>query len=159
MWRGYKTRRQSQYVSHSAVGLSIKTNGRRLQWVVRGRPGGEEGISAECPVQSQTFWRDKHQESHQIIRLPTGGEFRDDFLTFGIKREFVFTPVYQPDCSSGLQTWTIGSITQFAVIPCCSLSDLLLPLSLSSAGLLFQLKPTRLCHDCHRLNILLLSNL
>ena len=47
----------------------------------------------------QAFWRNKHPASDSVLirrRLLTGAQRRDQFKTFGL----VFTPVYQPDCSS-----------------------------------------------------------
>ena len=62
-------------------------------------------FGGESLVQIQTFWRNKHLESHQIL-LWSGAvnwqEMSSEIVTYllGLKSGFIFTPVDQPDCSS-----------------------------------------------------------
>ena len=59
-------------------------------------------IAAKNPI---TNWKSALEERVRCRSRPPGGvntqsHIRDQFLTSGLKRWFIFTPVYQPDCSS-----------------------------------------------------------
>ena len=57
--------------------------------------------------QSQNFWGNKHLESE--------GERRGLIL---VEVELIFTPIYQPDCSSNLRRWPPS--TSFVYVPVTS---------------------------------------
>ena len=65
--------------------------------------------------QIQTIWRNKQPESHQIL-LWSGAIYRREessemtFELLGLKRGFVFTPVYQPEQWSAEVTSTVGCL-------------------------------------------------
>ena len=55
-------------------------------------------------VLHQTFWMNKHPEPHQIL-LWSGAVNQQEESFFG----FIFTPIYQPDCSRDQRRWPLTS--------------------------------------------------
>ena len=63
-------------------------------------------------MQSLTFWRNKHPNSHGILLWSA------QRLLWGLKCGFIFTPVYQPDCSSDSQSDLHHRVFIFCSVDC-----------------------------------------